>query len=91
MGVKGRVSRYEPGVPCPSCGYHLDAVTDPLGRAKPRPGDMSVCLNCATPLVFDVPPSLHVMTDEELARLSEEEADDLMLAQRLVRQVGRGR
>lgn len=39
---------------CPHCGELLDAATpSPLNRdAKPRKGDVSICLTCAGPLVF---------------------------------------
>lgn len=38
---------------CPSCGYMLDRVSslyDP--RATPKPGDITVCINCKKPLIF---------------------------------------
>lgn len=31
---------------CPYCGYPHDRATDVHGRAKPKAGDLSVCLNC---------------------------------------------
>jgi hypothetical protein len=32
---------------CPSCGYSVDGASDFEGQAVPKPGDVSICLNCA--------------------------------------------
>jgi hypothetical protein len=52
---------------CPVCNKQLDASTPVGHRAKPKPGDGSVCIYCATILVFDSvdPNSFHSMTEEE--------------------------
>ena len=41
-----------PGEPCPECGDKLDRATSPKGET-PEPGDVSICFNCGTILVFD--------------------------------------
>lgn len=39
---------------CPFCGYAADAATCfENDEARPRPGDFSLCLECAEVLVFD--------------------------------------
>jgi hypothetical protein len=38
---------------CPECGYAFDAATHIGGRARPSPGDLSICLSCGTLLLFD--------------------------------------
>jgi hypothetical protein len=51
---------------CPACGVVLDAATSPQDRQlRPRPGDYSVCMYCATPLVFTEDGDLRRMTAEE--------------------------
>jgi hypothetical protein len=42
------------GHPCPECGLLLDCATnvEPGVTSSPSPGDMTVCLGCASPLVF---------------------------------------
>ena len=32
---------------CPHCNYEVDASTDIAGGRTPRPGDISLCINCA--------------------------------------------
>jgi len=38
---------------CPYCDTLLDAASPAKGDAVPEPGDASVCIKCASPLVFD--------------------------------------
>jgi hypothetical protein len=38
--------------PCPECRYKLDAATAAFSHAKPGPGDVTVCINCAALLEF---------------------------------------
>lgn len=37
---------------CPHCRGDLSAATDPIGQARPSPGDYSVCANCGGLLRF---------------------------------------
>ncbi len=37
---------------CPICNHKIDAHSDPYGSAKPKPGDVTVCLYCANVFVF---------------------------------------
>jgi hypothetical protein len=44
-----------PASPCPYCGKRLDSAmaADPQHPdATPDPGDLSICISCASPLVF---------------------------------------
>lgn len=45
------INRHHPQ-PCPACGHTLDASTGVTHQAAPTVGDYTVCLNCATPLLF---------------------------------------
>jgi hypothetical protein len=38
---------------CPHCGYKFDAVTNMDGDTGPKPGDWTLCLRCAGPMMFD--------------------------------------
>lgn len=51
---------------CPWCGYHLDAAT---GLNKPKPGDVSVCINCLNLLVFNDQIFGEKPTEEKFAEL----------------------
>jgi hypothetical protein len=38
---------------CPECGYELDAATKVQGdKGAPEPGDVTVCMGCASVLEF---------------------------------------
>lgn len=55
---------------CPVCDYLLDAATEARQTGQPparkiNNGDVSVCINCATPLVMEKD-ELRAMTDLEL-------------------------
>ena len=44
---------------CPTCGYNMDEATPAFDeQAQPKPGDLSICLNCGEMLEFDE--SLHL-------------------------------
>lgn len=40
---------------CPYCDYRLDSASNILDHdeAGPKPGDWTICISCAQPLVFD--------------------------------------
>lgn len=59
---------------CVECGYDFDAAASIDGDddARPRPGDLSVCLNCGHPSVFAGDLKKRELTREELANLSAE-------------------
>jgi len=44
-----------PDSKCPVCGYHFDACTSMPDNndPRPKPGDLSLCINCASVLYFD--------------------------------------
>jgi len=41
-----------PECQCPYCEAKLDTATDLKTNVMPKPGDISVCINCAQVLVF---------------------------------------
>jgi hypothetical protein len=55
---------------CPHCGYLLDeadGLTDP--KAKPSPGDITLCVNCGEVCVFDDDMKLRVPTIDEYIKI----------------------
>lgn len=38
--------------PCPACGHVMDAATAVFDDVTPKPGDATVCINCAALLQF---------------------------------------
>ena len=72
---------------CPICFYKLDAATCVDGNARPKPGDLTVCINCAELLVFDE--SLrHSPLDEHggLDSLESKDRDLLIATQTAIRE-----
>jgi len=37
---------------CPVCHYEMDSSTDPLGNDTPNPGDITICIECGSVLVY---------------------------------------
>jgi hypothetical protein len=37
---------------CPYCEHRFDAATSIGSDAVPKPGDLTLCISCASPLVF---------------------------------------
>lgn len=70
---------------CPGCNHKLSGVT-PLGRrrgrGRPSPGDMTVCVYCASLLVYSRSERLRLLTAEELSKLSKPRRTLLLTAQR---------
>jgi len=70
---------------CPACGYTLDAATGVQGNEIPGPGDISICINCASVLEFGPTLKLKLFSELELKKLSKEELDDISFAQSFIR------
>jgi hypothetical protein len=83
-------TRHEPTA-CPRCGYRLDAASDLIGGATPKPGDFSVCLNCGELLRFNRKRILRICRPHELRDpgLGPKEHATLLRAQQLIRERGR--
>jgi hypothetical protein len=63
---------------CPGCGHRLNASSDPKDRGMPRPGDLSLCIDCGTILRFDWQLRLKVVTPEEIEKLPKRTALELL-------------
>lgn len=48
---------------CPYCGHLLDDATTTGDRDKPKPGDISICINCSGAMEFDASLQPQVLTD----------------------------
>lgn len=59
---------------CPACGYASDVASNLPGggHAEPRPGDLSICLNCAALSAFRLDLSLRLLSQRELQDLPDE-------------------
>lgn len=55
---------------CPSCGFIFDAATSlEKPEARPQPGDVSVCIRCATVTEFAADFSLRKVSHDEFQSL----------------------
>lgn len=60
---------------CPKCDYKLDGATLALGTiCAPKPGDVSVCLNCGQLLVYHDGTLLRQATADEIRDLMQQRA-----------------
>lgn len=57
---------------CPKCGYRIDATSEAYsyGGAKPRPGDISMCLSCGYASFFAEDLSRRVPNAKEALEIS---------------------
>lgn len=50
---------------CPYCQAECDRVRQAFGNEAPEPGDVSICLKCGVPCIFDDKLRLRRPTPEE--------------------------
>lgn len=71
---------------CPHCGHRLDTVTAVDGISAPpvpQPGDLTICLYCATPLIFTEAGSLRHLTLVDWQEIDLEDRQALLRAYRI--------
>lgn len=73
-----------PECTCPCCGYKLSAATPVEGTHNPRPGDVSVCLNCGHMLQFTDNLSVKSVTEDEFITFPLETQSVLTRVMRLI-------
>ena len=58
-----------PSAPCPGCGQILDgaAPANPELTARPRPGDLTICIHCSSMLAYTDDLGLREATAEEMS------------------------
>lgn len=88
MDASRWVDTQGPEIRCPLCDHPLDRFTSPDG-ATPEPGDTSVCISCASPLVICKGLTVRAMTGDEFAALDDETRDILRQYQAAVRSLDR--
>jgi len=71
---------------CPTCGYEPDYASNMTGKASPRPGDYSLCINCGTLLVFD--DDLKLAEFEGLPQITLDALVKIRLSQAFIRNRG---
>lgn len=71
-----------PNQRCWKCGYRMDRTTEVLGDAKPREGDVSMCLDCGALGIFTKNLMIRKPTEEEQARW---EVDPLIVRAQILR------
>ncbi|HEX3626679.1 MAG TPA: hypothetical protein VH280_14795 [Verrucomicrobiae bacterium] len=69
---------------CPKCSRPLTRHDNVLGNGPPEKGDVTVCLYCATMLIFESPEKLRRIIRSDIEQLSPEEAFALGKAHGLV-------
>ncbi|TXH11785.1 MAG: hypothetical protein E6R04_00725 [Spirochaetes bacterium] len=60
---------------CPNCGYthNRASLVSDAEQEPPKPGDITICLNCAAVLSFDKDTNQVLMSSEDFEKLQEEE------------------
>lgn len=70
---------------CPDCQKTLDAATDPIGSATPKPNDASICAYCGAINIFQTDLTLRSVTRADMESLSPLERHELSIMQLVVR------
>jgi hypothetical protein len=65
----GKDTRTQPNA-CLDCGKVMDAATGIGHRRKPRPGSISICLDCGHIMAFDWQLKFRPLTDEEVLAIA---------------------
>lgn len=71
---------------CPSCYYEMDCATPMVGEATPKPGDISICINCTKLLLYDEKLNLQVATEDVIETIPDGVMDMIRQAQHWIRQ-----
>jgi hypothetical protein len=88
LGRKQRVK----GSPCPHCGAVLDGISGAGHDRRPKPGDLTVCIQCAEPSRFGPDLALVKLDTLELQRMAREDPkayQDLQFARAVIRTMDR--
>ena len=56
---------------CHLCGYEVDTHSDFLNGYEPKPGDLSICLDCGELAAFTPEMTLRALHPHECAKLPE--------------------
>lgn len=64
---------------CLNCGHRTNAATDFLHGTKPKPNDISICLECGHVMAFNDQMRLRSLTEEEIIEIAGH--DELVLLQ----------
>lgn len=68
---------------CTKCGWRINAAGDPADtRAKPKPGDLGVCLECGHVMIYTRGGRLRDLTEHELGEIAADADLSLDLARR---------
>ena len=73
---------------CPNCGYthnRASLMSNTADQAPPKPGDLTICLNCATVLTFDEKVNQVPISLEAFENLSEEEKTHVLKLVRAIK------
>lgn len=68
---------------CPVCGHILDAATSINGEFEPRPGDVTLCVQCGEILIFNKDLRGRIPTAEE--KLQYGDMPEVIVAQIFIR------
>ena len=72
---------------CPECDYLMELSSNMTGDRAPTPGDWTICINCAAPLIFTETMSVRTTTLRE----RNEAPPGLLALVKMVSMVGGGR
>lgn len=73
-----------PEAKCPLCGHRFDRCTNVTGTNRPNTGDVSLCIQCGSALVFVADGTMRLATRDDLADVQGSARDRMAQAQSLI-------
>lgn len=60
-------SQHTPEMKCPNCGVTNDAASGLGHNDSPKPGDIAICIDCASILIYTPFDTLRIATPDDLS------------------------
>lgn len=74
---------------CLNCGRALDAASSMTTKQKPRPGDVTICIDCGHIMAFADDLSMRALTDTEMIAVAGDR--DIVMTQRALAELRKDR
>lgn len=70
---------------CPYCLYETDLASSISGASKPKPGSISICLNCGEAGIFDETLTSRAMNEDDIEQTDKSTMAKVRMAKALIK------
>ncbi len=78
------IDHHCPDATCPTCGHHVNGALGMTGTEPPAPGDISVCIKCASIAIYADTLALRLPSESDWEDTPPQILADLRRAQEMV-------